>query len=129
MSASTFRKSCWGIAAVLFVAMLANDRGWLPGGMDFGSKAPIDRVVILHESANDTPAVANITGGKTAQSLRTANKLAIYDFDETPDQYAGLKGPTNAPVLGIVHGAKATKCPFPETEATFATLIKKQGGI
>jgi hypothetical protein len=137
VTATVYRRSCWALAAVLYALVLASDAGLLPSGVS----GPIDHVVILHESASDTPEVGNVTGGKTVQAIRAAGKLDIYDYDDTlPSEHQAVKAKAEAaqkgvtksdlkPYVGTLHGSSATVVPLPATEAAFAALIAKQGGI
>jgi hypothetical protein len=92
---------------------------------------PVTRVLVICETADTTPAVADITGGATSRALRAAGKWRLWDKDSIPPYAKSLFTETSgAPWVVILHGDAATFAgPLPATESEFAALIAQQGGV
>ncbi len=120
----------------LVVVVLLLLAAWNPAipGLDGGiirPTGPVTRVVVIHESDQTTPAIANVTGGATARALRDADKWRQWDPDSIPDEQTGLLAEAKEkPWCFVFHGKKITfSGRLPASEAEFATLVQKQGGV
>lgn len=118
---------------IVALLLLAAWNPQIPGisGRILGPSGPVTRVVVICETADTTPATANITGGATARALREAGKWRLWDKDSVPeDSKALLDAAKTLPWCFVMHGTKATaSVPLPSTEADFAALVQKQGGV
>lgn len=121
------------VVALLLLAYWNPQIPGLGGGI-IRPSGPVDRVVVLYESSVgglEGAKIAAVTGGTTSQALRKADKWRLWDKDSVPDGSKGLLADaTSLPWVVVLHGPKATHSgPLPPTEADFAALIAKQGGI
>ena len=118
---------------VVVLLLLAAWNPTIPGlnGVTIRPSGPVTQVVVIHETDQTTPAIANVTGGATARALREAGKWRQWDPDSVPEEQTDLLAEAKErPWCFVFHGKKITfSGRLPASEAEFATLVQKQGGV
>ncbi len=131
---NTPRKIALGVALGLLV-LLAWQNGYLAWVPVVGPSGPVDHVVVVCESGDQTPEQAIVILGKTARELRDAGKWRLWDDDNMPESVEvdmlTLIGGHKLPVVILFHGGGVSvgPVPLPETDEKLRALVEKHGGF
>ncbi len=113
------------IAAVLFV----------PAGTAVVTPAcPVDRVVAVYESCNQSVAEASVMAGVTVQSIDKAGKWRQYDKNEIPESMRAVLQPVvdrlGVPCLCLIRGGAAVaSAKFQASDAELSAFVQSHGGF
>ncbi len=128
------RRVALGLALGL-LAWWAWNNGWLSGLPIVAPNGPVDHVVVVCESGEQTAGHAAVVLGKTSNELRDKKKWRMWDKDKIPksiqEQIKELIEGQSLPVVILFRGGEVWigPVPLPNTDKELRALINKHGGF
>ena len=124
---------CVGILLGLLVLHYQPDVfNWVPV---VGPAGPVDHVVVICESGDQTPEHAVVLLGKTARELRDVDKWRLWDVNEIPESIQvtikKLIEGQQLPVVILFQGGKVWvgPLPLPKSDLLLRKLVDENGGF
>lgn len=123
------------LLAIGLLVLFAWQNGWLSGLPVVAPDGPVDHVVVVHESGEQTAEHAAVVLGKTSNELRAKKKWRLWDKDKIPKsiqrQIKELIEGQSLPVVILFRGGKVWvgPVPLPKTDKALRELIEKNGGF
>lgn len=108
--------------------------GWrMPSIPWVGPSAPVDRVLVLYESANQPLGEVGVMNGPTSLAVRKAGKWLQFDHDQIPEGARKALDPIVAecgvPCIILERsGRVAYSGKLPASDAELAELLARKGG-